>query len=281
MSNILSKLAVSVVLSGAALTVGAQTVSFPVPFSTGGHFSTLVPLTAGDLEKQGWKTDVKFVGKCGVALEQFKNAKEPLLTVWASNWLNKDNTCYMDVNTDNLVDVYMQAPNYLCGPKNTPVWAPTSGKTYTVGVTNSISKQELAAIDAYGKKFGSTFKPVVYTNSGGVRTAYHAGEVDAIFSSIGLEQQKTNGSRCLVTSATKPLDNMNTIWSETGLDPAPVWVGFIVVNPVGLTAEQAAKLKQDVRTVLSTNADISAYMQNKHLLGYPGTVEEQLKLIKQ
>jgi tripartite-type tricarboxylate transporter receptor subunit TctC len=281
MSSNLSKLVVSIALIGSVTSVTAQEVNFPVPFAPGGYFSTLVPLTASDLDKQGWKINVNFAGKCGVALEQFRDSKKPALTVWSSSWLKKDNTCYIDVDENNLVDIYMQIPDYFCGPKNTPNWTPVKGETYTVGVTRSFSEQQTNALNAYGKKLGVTFKQINYTNTGNVKTAYHTNEVDMVFSSIGLEQQKTNGSRCLVTSATEPVENINTIWAETGLDPDSVRVSFLVLNPVGLTADQAERLKQDVRTILATNQDIKAYMQNKYLLGVPGTIQKQLTLIKQ
>jgi tripartite-type tricarboxylate transporter receptor subunit TctC len=263
-------------------TAVAQEIAMPIPFSPGGHFSTLVPLTTEELNKKGWKTNVKFVGNCGSAKETFNTSNKPVLTVWASNWSSsKDHTCYIDVNENNLVDVYMQAPNYLCGPKDNPTWQPVKGSTYTVAVTNSISKEELEAISKYGEKLGVTFKIITYTNSGEVRTAYHSKEIDMIFSSIGLEQHNTNQSRCLVTSGNQPVDSIMSIWNETGIDPSPIWVGFLILNSTGLSAEQTEKLKQDVRTTISTSPEIKSYMKNKHLLGYSATVEQQLKLIKQ
>ena len=263
-------------------TAIAQNIEISVPFSAGGHFSTLVPATAKALNERGWNTDVKFVGKCGVSKETFLNSNNTVLTVWVSNWISsKDNTCYIDVNSNNFVDIYMQAPNYLCGPKDKPNWQPEKGSTYTVAVTNSISKGELEAISKYGDKLGVNFKVVTYTNSGDVRTAYHAKEVDMIFSSIGLEQHKTNQSRCLVTSGNKSIDSINSIWVETGTSPSPVWVGFLVSNLKGLTKDQNEKLRSDIRDIINNNEEIKAYMSNKHLLGYNESIESQLKLVTQ
>jgi tripartite-type tricarboxylate transporter receptor subunit TctC len=260
----------------------AQNIEITVPFTAGGHFSSLVPATSKALEDRGWKTNVKFVEKCGVSKETFLKSDKPVLTVWASNWISSpDHTCFIDVDNKNFVDIYMQAPNYLCGPKNQNDWQPVKGSTYTVAVTKTISKNELEAISKYGDKLGVTFKVITYTNSGDVRTAYHAKEVDAIFSSIGLEQHKTGQSRCLVTSGNKPVDTITSIWDETGVESSPVWVGFLVSNLKGLTDEQNEKLRSDIRDIINTDKEINAYMTNKHLLGYPESVENQLMLIKQ
>jgi tripartite-type tricarboxylate transporter receptor subunit TctC len=276
------KFITTLALSTLMTTALAQEIEISVPFSAGGHFSSLVPATAKALNDRGWQTNVKFVGKCGVSKETFLNSKKPVLAVWASNWSSlKDHTCYIDVNETNLVDVYMQAPNYLCGPKDNPTWQPVKGSTYTVAVTNSISKEELQAISKYGEKLGVTLKVITYTNSGDVRTAYHSKEIDMIFSTIGLEQHNTNQSRCLVTSGNQQVNSIMSIWNETGVDPSPMWVGFLIANLEGLTDEQNKKLKSDIRDIISNNEEIKSYMASKHLLGYPGSVTEQLSLINQ
>lgn len=276
------KFITTLALSALITTSMAQEIEISVPFSAGGHFSSLVPATAKALNDRGWKTNVKFAGKCGVSKEAFLNSEKLVLAVWASNWSSsKDHTCYIDVNQNNFVDIYMQAPNYLCGPKDNPTWQPVKGSTYTVAVTNSISKEELEAISKYGEKLGVTFKVITYTNSGAVRTAYHSKEIDMIFSSIGLEQHKTNQSRCLVTSGNQPVDSIVSIWNETGVDPSQIWVGFLITNLNGLTDEQNKKLKSDIRDIIANNEEIKSYMTTKHLLGYPGSVDEQLGLINQ
>lgn len=269
-------------LSMITAVVGAQEIEIPVPFSPGGHFSALVPITADDLNKRGWKTSVKFVGKCGVAKESFETSKKPIMTIWATNWISsKDNTCYLDINSNNFVDIYMQAPLYLCGPKDNANWSPVAGSTYTVGVNNSVLKEEFQALHAYGKNLGVNFKTVTYTNTGGVRTAHQSKEVDMIFSSIGLEQHKTQQSRCLVTSGDRPFEDIDTIWNKTGLKQAPVWVGFLIMNSQGMSSEKFEKLRSDTRDIIAKNPDIKSYMTNKYLLNYPGSIESQLKFILQ
>jgi tripartite-type tricarboxylate transporter receptor subunit TctC len=276
----MNKFLIATVLSLSSSIAIAQKVTIPVPFSAGGHFSSLVPATAEALKKKGWDVDVQFVGKCGVAKETFEKSNDAVLTVWATNWLkSKDNTCFVDIDENNFVDIYMQAPNYFCGPVNQPNWTPEKGKTYRVGVTNSISEGELNAISEFGKTLGVEFKPVTYTNSGNVRTAHTSKEVDTIFSSIGLEQQATQNSKCIATSATKPVDKIPTIWSITKLNPEPIWVGFLMTNNKGLTSKQYLKLKNDVREIISNNEAISKYMKTKHLLGYPGPLSEQFNFV--
>lgn len=271
--------AVSIAL--ASSTSVAQKIYMPIPFSAGGHFSSLVPATAEALKQRGWDVDVKFVGKCGIAKDSFEKSNDAVLTVWATNWQkSQDNTCYVDLKENNFVDIYMQAPNYLCGPKDSPNWKPVKGSTYTVGVTNSIAKGELAAIDAFGKKLGVTFKVITYTNSGNVKTAYYAKEVDAIFSSIGLEQQHTQKANCIATTATQPVEKIPTIWSLTNTSPEPLWVGFLMTNNKGLTPKQFLKLKNDIREIISNNEAISSYMKTKHLIGFPGTVSAQYKFVQ-
>lgn len=268
-------------LSSLITATSAQTIDIPVPFAPGGHFSTFVPLTAEDLNKRGWKTSVKFLGKCGVAKEQFTNAEQPTMTVWATNWISSvDNTCFLDVNKDNLVDIYMQAPLYVCGPIDNPTWTPVAGKTYTIGVNNSVLKEEFTALEEYAKKLGIKFKIVTYQNSTSVRTAHVAKELDMIFSSVGLEQQKTRQTRCLVTSATNPVENINTIWNETGIKPVTPWVGFLIMNSRGMSKERFEQLRSDTRDIIATNPDIRSHMNNKYIIGYPGSIQEQLKFIQ-
>ena len=267
-------------LSIAAGVVSAQEIHISVPFSPGGLFSTLVPLTAQSLDERGWKTDVKFVGQCGVSKQSYESARRPTLTVWGTAWLDsKDNTCYIEVDTNNLVDIYVQVPYYLCGPKNAPTWQPVAGSTYTVAMTKSVSPKDHEALAKYGKKLNVTFKPVVYANTGAIRTAWEAKEVDLMLSTIGLEQQQTNGSRCLVSNLHESVGEVKSIWSETGVEPGPIWVGFLLLNPGNLSEEQTNSLKNDIREILATNLEIKEFLDNKFLPDYPGTIEEQLNYI--
>lgn len=260
----------------------SKEIEITVPFSTGGHFSTLVPATAKALNSKGWKTNVKFVEKCGVAKESFVNSNNPVLTVWATNWISdKNHTCYIDVTDKNFVDIYMQSPNFLCGPRNKPDWKFVKSSTYTVAVTNSITQEERNAIAKYGEQQGVKFKIIVYTNTGNVKTAYYANEVDMIFSSIGLEQKNTNMSKCVVNSSDTTIDNIPSLWKETGLPLSIVWAGFLISNFKGLSDQEINKLRNDIRDIIESDPDIKQYMKSKYISRTSSPIHDQLKLIKQ
>lgn len=260
--------------------VSAQRIYMPIPFGAGGSIGPMIPILAEGLIKKGWTVDYKMIGSCGPVKETFEKSNETVATVWGSNWQTKDNTCRVNLTPENFVDIIQQNSLYFCGRKGEMDFKLAPGKTYTVAVNTYNNPSEIKNIEAVAKKAGATLKFVTYKNSGAIRTAYEAGEVDVIYSSIGLAEHSKGNVKCLFTNADTPINgipNIASMVSTTG--KGETFVSFALTNGKGLTAGQTAKLKSDIREILNSK-EIEDYLKGRHIQRYSANPDQQLKFIQ-
>jgi hypothetical protein len=261
--------------------VFAQKIYMPIPFSAGGSIGPMVPILAEGLTKKGWTVDYKMIGSCGPVKETFEKSEDTIVTVWGSGWQTKDHTCRIEYTPSNFVNILQQNSLYFCGPKNDLTFKLVSGKTYTVAVNTYNNTNEIKNIETVAKKFGATLKFVTYKNSGAIRTAYEAKEVDAIYSSIGLAEHNKGQSKCLFTNAETAIDGIPNIGT---LIPNVAGVGetFIVsvlTNNKKLTAAQAVKLKSNIKDILD-DQPVVEYLKTRYIQRYSANPDQQLKFIQ-
>lgn len=274
------------ILFGAALLTAtslasAQKVYIPSPFGAGGSIGPMITVVAEGLTKKGWTVDLKTIGSCGPVKETFEKSNETVVTVWGTNWQTKDNTCRVNVTPENFVDIVQQNSLYFCGRKGDMNFKLVPGKTYTVAVNTYNNSSEIANIEAVAKKAGATLKFITYKNSGAIRTAYEANEVDVIYSSIGLAEHSKGNAKCLFTNADTAIDgipNIASMVSTTGL--SETFVSFVLTNGKGLTAGQTSKLKADIREILNSK-EINDYLKSRYIQRLSADPKQQLKFIEE
>ena len=266
-------------LSAAGLAV-AQRVYIPVPFGAGGSISPMVTIVADGLTKKGWNVELKNIGSCGPVKETFEKSNETIVTVWGSSWQNKDNTCRIEYTPQNFVDILQQNSLYFCGRKGEMDFKLIPGKTYTVAVNTYNNPSEIKNIETVAKKTGANLKFITYKNSGAIRTAYEAGEVDVIYSSIGLAEHSKGNAKCLFTNADSAINgipNIASIVSDSGV--GETFVSSVLTNGKGLTTGQTTKLKADIREILNSK-EITEYLNSRYIQRYSASPEKQLKFIQ-
>lgn len=272
---------VAVALLAASGSAAAQRVNIPSPYAPGGSITPMVDIVADGLSKRGWTVDLKTIGSCGPVKETFEKSNETVVTVWATNWQSKGNTCLVPVTPENFVDILQQNSLYFCGRKGEMDFKLVPGKTYTVAVNTYNNPSEIKNIEAVAKKAGATLKFVTYKNSGAIRTAYEANEIDAIYSSIGLAEHSKGNTKCLFTNADTAVDgipNIASMVSTTG--KGETFVSYVLTNGKGLTAGQTAKLKADIREILNSK-EINDYLKSRYIQRLSDSPEKQLKFIEE
>lgn len=275
----------SILVAAALLTASgsaaAQRVYIPSPFGAGGSINPMITIVAEGLTKKGWTVDFKSIGSCGPVKETFEKSNETVIAVWGSNWQAKDNTCRIDITPENFVDIVQQNSLYFCGRKGEMDFKLTPGKTYTVAVNTYNNPSEIKNMEAVAKKAGATLKFVTYKNSGAIRTAYEANEIDAIYSSIGLAEHSKGNAKCLFTNADTAVEgipNIASMVSTTG--KGETFISFALTNGKGLTAGQTAKLKADIREILNSK-EINDYLKSRYIQRLSDSPEKQLKFIEE
>lgn len=272
---------VAVALLGASGSAAAQRVYIPNPFGAGGSIGPMVTVISEGLTKKGWTVEYKNISSCGPVKETFEKSNETIVTVWGSSWQNKDNTCRIEYTPQNFVDILQQNSLYFCGRKGEMDFKLVPGKTYTVAVNTYNSPNEVKNIEVVAKKAGATLKFVTYKNSGAIRTAYEANEVDAIYSSIGLAEHSKGNAKCLFTNADTAIDgipNIASIVSNSGA--GETFISSVLTNGKGLTTEQTAKLKADIREILNSK-EIADYLKSRYIQRYSASPDQQLKFIEE
>lgn len=265
-----------------SISATAQKINMPIPFGAGGSIGPMVPMLAEALTKKGWTVDYKMIGSCGPVKETFEKSEDTVVTVWGSGWQTKDHTCRIEYTPANFVDILQQNSLYFCGPKNDLRFKLITGKTYTVAVNTYNNPTEIKNIEAVAKKAGATLKFITYKNSGAIRTAYEAKEVDVIYSSIGLAEHNKGLSKCLFTNADDAIDGITPINklipNESG--KGETFIATVLTNGKGLNAAELVKLKADIRAIMN-DVTVTDYLKGRYIQRFSSTPAQQLKFIEE
>lgn len=265
----------------ASTTVLAQKIYMPIPFSAGGSVGAMTPTLVEELTKKGWTVEYKMIGSCGPVKETFEKSTDSVVTVWGSSWQNKGNTCRIEYTPDNFVDILQQNSLYFCGQKNNLDFKLEAGKTYTVGINTFNSPNEIKSLEAVASKAGVKFKFIVYKNSGAIRTAYEAKEIDTFYGSIGLAESSKGLVKCLFTNADESIGgipNIKTLLPNL-THKGESFIATVITNGKGLTSAETARLKSDIRNIL-TQQPLNDFLTGRYLQRYSAEPSEQLKFIQ-
>lgn len=190
------------IVTSSVAVAADKSVNIYVSHKSGGGMATHQQVVADGLTSLGWDVNLTILGNCGAGKEKLVDDELNLIG-YAASWLtNADHTCFTDVNNANFAGVIYSQYYYLCGPNGDLDFSFEQNKKYKMGVNKgSVDRpmlQELA------NKLNVEFAFIEYKNSGAIRQAFAAKEIDLTYSSNGPKFIKNNQAKCLYTSDPAP-----------------------------------------------------------------------------
>ena len=170
-------------------------LSLYVGSSSGGQLAAFQTIISKELENRGWDMDFKIISNCGQVNEMLKTMDKPLLAGWFPAYnTSEDNKCFNQPTMKNFLGIYLSSPRLVCGPMGKPEFKIVKGNTYAIGVNRGQS-HEIILTDL-AKEIGITFKVIEYKNSGFIKRAMQAKEIDMWYTTGGLLEHQNGTQKC-------------------------------------------------------------------------------------
>ena len=193
MKKITTKIVVSIVLLLATMSSSfsfEKKLSLYVGSSSGGQLAAFQTIISKELENRGWKMDFKIISNCGQVNNMLNTMDTPLLAGWFPAYnTSEDNKCFHQPTMDNFLGVYLSTPRLVCGPVGQPNFKIVKGKKYNIGVNKGQGHGPI--LNDLGKEIGVTFKVIEYKNSGFIKRAMQAKEIEMFYTTGGLFEHET------------------------------------------------------------------------------------------
>jgi hypothetical protein len=251
---------------------------FYVGQQNGGVGAIFQTVLAEELERRGWKIDFKIIGNCGQVKNTMTTTNKPMLSGWSGHWNGSaDNVCYNLPTTENFGGTFVITPRLLCGPQDTE-FSLKKGQTYRVGV-NQGQHHDLF-LNALGQKLGVTFKAIEYSNSGTIKRAIQGKEIDAWYTTAGLNDHIAGKRQCVLGTFNKTTNGivpLNTILKTKNVNSA--FVGYLITNnkfdPV-----VRQQLMKDIDQIIKSS-DYQTRLQSTGSFVDNSNLKEQIEFIKE
>ena len=198
MKKITTKIVVSIVLLLATMSSSfsfEKKLSLYVGSSSGGQLAAFQTIISKELENRGWKMDFKIISNCGQVNNMLNTMDTPLLAGWFPAYnTSEDNKCFHQPTMANFLGVYLSTPRLVCGPVGQPNFKIVKGKKYNIGVNKGQGHGPI--LNDLGKEIGVTFKVIEYKNSGFIKRAMQAKEIEMFYTTGGLFEHETRKQKC-------------------------------------------------------------------------------------
>jgi hypothetical protein len=257
-----------------------KNISFYVGHSNGGGSAALQTIVSQELVKKGWNVDFKVIGNCGSVKDLLETSDKPILAGWSPDWnSNKDNVCFNPPTKDNFIKTFMISPRLLCGPYDDFNFKIVKGNTYRIGVNQGQNHDVL--LNDLGKRLGVTFKVIEYKNSGFIKRAMQAKEIDAWYTTAGLPQHENKTQKCVYGTIDNTYLGIKPLKSILPTDNVYTsFVGFLLVNK-NVTGDLKVELKKDILSIVTSKQ----YRENLKSAGFGDFItdasdNEQIRLIE-
>jgi hypothetical protein len=281
MKKLMSKVAITLaVLMGLTTTVYAKekSISFYVGHGNGGISSAYQTTISQELTKKGWNVNFKIIGNCGQVKNLLETSNEPILAGWGADWNSvSTNVCYNPLKKAEFVTTFVVSPRLLCGPYNDLNFDLVKGNKYKIGLNQGQNHHVL--LNALGKKLDVTFKVIEYKNSGSIKRAMQAKEIDAWYTTRGLVNHENKTQKCIYGTLDK--DYSNIVALKKLLPTENVYASFVAYLMVNKNVQGDLKkqLDKDIISIVNSKAYQTALKSSGAFLNN-NTLENQLELIE-
>lgn len=275
MKKFLAACLAAVALSASA---GDRDIAFYVGHKNGGLGATFQTVLSEELIKRGWNVDFKIIGNCGQVKDMMAKSDKPILAGWAGDWNGSaENVCNNPPQARSFAGTFVISPRLVCGPVEDTNFKIEAGRTYRIGVNQGQNHDVLLA--ELGKKLGVTFRVVEYQNSGYIKRAIQAREIDAWYTTSGLKDHDAGRQKCVFGTLEKSVSGITPL--NTLLETDNVYssfVGFLLTNDRFKPAVRQ-QLVKDIGEIIAS----PAYQDRLRSTGSfvtAGTVESQIRFVE-
>ena len=255
-----------------------KSIAFYVGHNNGGQQAAFQTIVSQELVKKGWDVDFKIIGNCGQVKSLMEQSNKPVLAGWTPDWNSSSkNVCYNPPKVKNFVTIYLNTPRLLCGPEGDANFNLIQGKEYRIGVNQGQNHQVL--LNDLGKKLGVQFKVIEYKNSGFIKRAMQAQEIDAFYTTAGLVNHETGKQKCLYGTLTEQYAGITPL--KDVLKTPNVYTsgaGFFITNK-NLKGDLKDALEKDIVSIINTSEYQTALKSGGAFI--PGkNKKEQMKYVE-
>lgn len=254
-----------------------KSISFYVGHGNGGLSSTFQTIISQELIKKGWNVDFKIIGNCGSLKTLIDTSDKPILAGWSPDWnASPNNVCYTPLKKEKYISTFIISPRLLCGPYNDLNFKLVKGKTYKIGVNQGQNHHIL--LNDLEKKLDVEFKIIEYKNSGFIKRAMQAKEIDAWYTTTGLVNHENKKQKCLYGTLVNEYAGIVPLRTILPTDNVySSFVGFLIINN-NLKGELKNKLEKDIDLILKSES-YRAKLKSTGSFLINDTKDQQLKLI--
>lgn len=262
-----------------SVSAGDRDVAFYVGHKNGGLGATFQTVLSEELIKRGWNVDFKIIGNCGQVKNLMETSDKPILTGWSGDWnASEKNVCFLPPTKDNFVATFIVTPRLLCGPTGDNNFILEKGRNYRIGVNQG--QNHAVLLEALGKKLGVTFKVVEYQNSGHIKRAVQAQEIDAWYTTAGLREHINKTQRCLYGTLHEPVSGivpLNTLIDTKNAFSS--FVGFYMTNEK-FDKTVRNNLVNEINEIINSPA-YQEKIKSAGSLVYTGDLDQQITKVKE
>ena len=241
----------------------------------GGTMQQIMNSVAPVAAQRGIIFTPKYLGTCEKLLEVLNSEStvggKPMVYAWFN-----DLACQLPTvpNSSNLLGLLLNSPSYLCGKKaSLSAYRGVSNLKLAVnsGADNLKRGEQLA------KALWPSTRVVSYANSGAIKTAFVADEVDLIFNATGPVLARENGATCYAVTSAVAEPGMVTMNSLDG--SAPFGIVFTLTGNK-LSATDFARVQTEIQSQMRTPEyrDLIVNKLNRQMP--PASIEAQVQLAK-
>jgi tripartite-type tricarboxylate transporter receptor subunit TctC len=214
-NKILTKLVIAV---ATLLPITAQSQVFDQskivvlsPFRQGGSTMPFLKEFSDELSKHGVTADLRFLGNCRLADHTLNNSTDKHLYLWSSV-IKEECPRKNSLLPSNFIGMINWSPTYFCGRhQNLDHYRSNSA---VIGTSSGVVNRTLS--EQLRDKINPNIRVVQYANSGAVRTALIAGEIDLVVTNLGKVMEQEKLVTCYAATSTQRIGNINTVSSIIG-----------------------------------------------------------------
>lgn len=233
-------------------------IKIVIPFSEGGGTATMSKFVVEYLENNGYNVNLHIAGNPANARRIYENTDVPSIVVWENGYL-ADKGSVGDIGAptaDNFFNVWFWAPFYVCAK---PGYEDVLNADANVGVNPHPSFPNWLLEKLVSEN--PNLSPVVYKNSGAIKTALVSGEINIGINDRGLEWQNDGIADCKYNTSMEITNGTKPLGKEIGKNINYSFIAYSFV--VNMDQDLRISLQKDFKSALKSEK-ISRYFEGRN-----------------
>lgn len=239
-------------------TIANKNIKIIIPFSAGGGTATMSKFVVDYLESNGYNIDLHIAGNPANARRIYENTKAPSIVVWENGFLTESGSI-ADIGMptkENFFNIWFWAPFYVCSK---PGYEDILSISANVGVNPHPSFPNWLLEKLVSEN--PNLSPVVYKNSGAIKTALVSGEINIGINDRGLEWQNDGIADCKYNTSMEITNGTKPLGKEIGKNINYSFIAYSFV--VNMDQDLRISLQKDFKSALKSEK-ISRYFEGRN-----------------